>query len=83
MDVKQLNKIMKTHSPSFLALENVVQNKKILADMKYLSKFFHTGNLEVFHSGLWGGQGKITMTYGMSRVKEQLSGKRSILYFLS
>ena len=28
-----------TDSPSFLALKNVVENKKILADVKYLSKF--------------------------------------------
>ena len=39
-----------TDSPSFLALKNVVENKKILADIKHLSKFCHTGNLEVFHS---------------------------------
>ena len=30
----------------------MVENKKILADIKYLSKFCHTGNLEVFHSVL-------------------------------
>ena len=45
-------KWLKTDSPSFLALKNVVENKKILADIKYLSKFCHTGNLEVFHSVL-------------------------------
>ena len=28
---------------------------------------------------LWDGQGKIKMYYGMSRVKKQLSGKRSII----
>ena len=32
-------KWLKTDSPSFLALKNVVENKKILADVKYLSKF--------------------------------------------
>ena len=42
----------KTDSPSFLALKNVVENKKILSDIKYFSKFFHTGSLEVFHSVL-------------------------------
>ena len=41
-----------TDSPSFLALKNVVENKKILADIKYLSKFCYQGNLEVFHSVL-------------------------------
>ena len=45
-------KWLETNSPSFLALKNVVENKKILADIKYLSKFCHTGNLEVFHSVL-------------------------------
>ena len=45
-------KWLKTDSPSFLALKNVEENKKILADIKYLSKFCHTGNLEVFHSVL-------------------------------
>ena len=43
---------LKTNSPSFLALKNVVENKKILADIKYLSKYCHTGNLEVFHAVL-------------------------------
>ena len=43
-------KWLKTDSPSFLALENVVEDKKILAVIKYLSKFCHTGSLEVFHS---------------------------------
>ena len=42
-------KWLKTDSPSFLALKNVVENKKILVDIKCLSKFCHTGNLEVFH----------------------------------
>ena len=43
-------KWLKTDSPSLLALKNVVENKKILAEIKYLSKFCHTGSLEVFHS---------------------------------
>ena len=45
-------KWLKTDSPSFLALKNVIENKKILADIKYLSKICHTENLEVFHSVL-------------------------------
>ena len=32
---------------------------------------------------LWDGQGKIKMYYGMSRVKKQLSGKRSIPLFFT
>ena len=46
----QERKWVKTDSPSFLALKNVVENKNILADIKYISKFCHTGRLEVFHS---------------------------------
>ena len=35
----QERKWLKTDSPSFLTLNNVVENKKILVDIKYLSKF--------------------------------------------
>ena len=35
---------------SFFALKSVVENKKILADIKYLSKFCYIGCLEVFCS---------------------------------
>ena len=38
------------HHLSFLALKSVVENKKILADIKYLNTFWHTGSLEVFYS---------------------------------
>ena len=50
--VDKERKWLETDSPSFLALKNVVENKEILADIKHLSKFCHTGNLEVFHSVL-------------------------------
>ena len=50
--VDKERKWLETDSPSLLALKNVVENKKILADIKHLSKFCHTGNLEVFHSVL-------------------------------
>ena len=50
--VDKERKWLETDSPSFLALKNVVENKKILADIKHLSKFCLTGNLEVFHSVL-------------------------------
>ena len=50
--VDKEQKWLETDSPSFLALKNVVENKNILTDIKYLSKFCHTGNLEVFHSVL-------------------------------
>ena len=45
-------KWLKTDSPTFLALKNGVENENILADIKYLGKFCHTDNLEVFHSVL-------------------------------
>ena len=37
------------HHLSFFALKSVVENKKILVDIKYLSKFCHIGSLEVFY----------------------------------
>ena len=40
--LEQERKWLKTDSPSFLALKYVVENKNILADIKYLSKFYHT-----------------------------------------
>ena len=40
------------HHLLLFSLNGVVENKKILADMKYLSKFCHTGSLEVFYSAI-------------------------------
>ena len=37
-------------SPAFQALSGIVNDKTILNDMKYLTEFRHTGNLEVYHS---------------------------------
>ena len=48
--LNQEQKGLKTNSPSFLALKNGLENKKIVADINYLSKFFVMGNLKVFHS---------------------------------
>ena len=48
----QERKWLKTESPSFLDLNDVLENRKILVDIKYFSKFCHTGSLEVFHSVL-------------------------------
>ena len=39
-------------SESFLALQTIVLNKTILKDMVQLTKFSHTGILEVYHSVL-------------------------------
>lgn len=41
---------LKRTSPAFIALEGVVKSKTILKDLKHLTKFSHTGVLEVYHS---------------------------------
>ena len=58
--------------------DNYCNNNLFIVDVKQLNKiiklyYFHT--LKV----LWDGQSKIKMYYGMSKVKKQLSGKRSII----
>ena len=37
-------------SPSYLAVESVVTNRYLLADLKYFVQFNHTGSLEVYHA---------------------------------
>jgi len=37
-------------SPAHIAMKSVVQNKKLLKDIRKLSLFCHTGQLEVYHS---------------------------------
>ena len=51
-------------------------------DVKQLNKII---KLYYFHTlkALWDGQGKIKIYYGISRVKKQLSGKRSIIRILN
>ena len=46
----QGQKWLKNHSLLFLALKNVVEKKKILEDINYLSKFCHAESLKIFHS---------------------------------
>ena len=41
---------LKAGSPALVALEEVVNNKRLLKDMEKLTEFCHTGELEVFHS---------------------------------
>ena len=43
-------KWLKKDSSAFTALKKIVADPKLLADFPYLTKFNHTGNLEVFHS---------------------------------
>ena len=56
---------------------NYCNNNPLIVDVKQLNKIM---KLYYFHAlkALWDGQGKIENYYGMSRVKKQLSGKRSI-----
>ena len=41
---------LKPDTPAYIALEEVVLNKKILKDIEKLTEFCHTGELEVYHS---------------------------------
>ena len=61
---------------------NYCNNNLLILDVKQLYKIM---KLYYFHSlkALWDGQCEIKMYYGMSRVKMQLSGKRSIPMFLN
>ena len=43
-------KWLKEGDPSYIALEKIVADKRLLSDLKYLVDFCHTGNLEVYHS---------------------------------
>ena len=41
---------LKFGTAAHVALEEVVFNKKLLKDLKFVTEFHHTGNLEVYHS---------------------------------
>ena len=41
---------MTEDSQAYKALEEVVLNKLLIADLKFVTDFTHTGNIEVFHS---------------------------------
>lgn len=45
-------KWLKAGSPSHVALEEIVTNKKLLNDIEKLTEFHHTGELEQYHSVL-------------------------------
>ena len=53
---------------------NSCNNNLLILDVKQLNKIMKLYYLKA----LWDGQGKIKTYYGMSRVKKQLSEKRSI-----
>ena len=54
-------------------------NNLLILDVKKLNKIM---KLYYFYTlkALWDSQGKIKMGYGISRVKKQVSGKRSIVF---
>ena len=35
--------------PAYIALESVVRDRYLLSDLKYLTNFSHTGQLEIYH----------------------------------
>ena len=41
---------LKPGTAALVALEEIVFNKKLLKDLKLVTEFHHTGNLEVYHS---------------------------------
>ena len=56
---------------------NYCNNNLLILEVKQLNKIM---KLYYFYTSkaLWDGHGKIKIYHGMSRVKKQLSGKRSI-----
>jgi hypothetical protein len=54
LTVKQVKKTkwLKTNSEAFRALQSIVTDKRLLKDLSHITKFCHTGQLEVFHSML-------------------------------
>ena len=53
-------------------------NNQLILDVEKLNKIMKLYYCYAFNV-LWDGQGKIKMNYGITRVKKQLSGKRSIV----
>jgi hypothetical protein len=51
-DESRKKKWLESNSPALEAFASVVMDKKILEDIGKLSRFCHTGNLEVYHSEL-------------------------------
>ena len=50
LEEKKETKWLEDRSSAYVALEEVVLNKKILKDIEKLTEFHHTGELEVHHS---------------------------------
>ncbi|CAB3980737.1 Hypothetical predicted protein [Paramuricea clavata] len=51
---------LKPGSPALVALEEVVNNKRLLKDIEKLTEFHHTGELDIFHSLMLKYQNKCT-----------------------
>ena len=49
-NLEKKRKYLRQDTPVFYALASIVEDKKVLGDLGYLTKFKHTGNLEVYHS---------------------------------
>lgn len=49
-DEARKKKWLKAGSPSHQLLQEVVADKKLLASLEKLTRFCHTGSLEVYHS---------------------------------
>ena len=56
---------------------NYCNNNLLILDVKQLNRIMKLYYFRTLKA-LWDGQGKIKMYSGMSRIKKQLSGKRSI-----
>ena len=68
-----------TYEISLVSVQtNYCNNNLLILDVKQSNKIMKLYYLKA----LWDAQGKIKMHYGMSRVKKQLSGKRSICMVL-
>lgn len=48
--LEKKRKYLKYGSPAFIAVKELIENKKTLSDLHYLTRFCHTGSLEVYHS---------------------------------
>ena len=69
------------HIPLVNVQTNYCNNNLLILDVKLLNKVMKPNYFYTFKA-LWDCQSKIKMCYGISRVKKQLSGKRSIIKYL-
>ena len=70
--------VIADHNSLVKVLASYCNNNLLILDVKQLNKIMKLYYFQTLKA-LWDGQGKIKMYYGISTVKKQLSGKRSIL----